>query len=334
MSNLKTVSYISLALLSLGLSACQKQDEPKSAAVATDQNTDASTVKTVAVGFQKSALSLLVARDEKFIENQFPNAKVEWKEFSAGPQMLEALAVGAVDYGYVGNTPPIFAQAAGKDLNYIGYEVSADSSLALIVPPQSSISKIEDLKGKRVALQKGSNAHEFLSKILAIAGLGWNDIEPIYLPPADARAAFDKKSVDAWAVWDPFLAAAEKQGQAKVITKTGDFNKTYSFYVANPKFIQAHPEATAGLLKALNDADQWIIKNQELALGVYQKNTGLDLDVARLAFERRLKPNPTEVLTPEVIQAQQNIADEFQKLGLIPNKLEIQPIVLTAKPSH
>ena len=64
-------------------------------------------VKTIAIGFQKSALNLLVARDEKLLEQQFPNAKIEWKEFPAGPQMLEALAVGAVDYGYVGNTPPI-----------------------------------------------------------------------------------------------------------------------------------------------------------------------------------------------------------------------------------
>ena len=332
MSTLKTASYISLALLSLGLSACQKQDHPKQAA--TEHSNTAEEVKNVAIGFQKSALSLLVARDEKFIENQFPNAKVEWKEFPAGPQMLEALAVGAVDYGYVGNTPPIFAQAAGKDLQYIGYEVSATDVLALVVPPQSNITKIEELKGKRVALQKGSNAHEFLSKILAKAGLGWNDIEPIFLPPADARAAFDKKSVDAWAVWDPFLAAAELHGNAKVISKTGDFDETYSFYVANPKFTAAHPQATEKLLKALNEADDWIIKHQDLALDIYQKNTGLDAEVAKYAFDRRLKPNPTLPLTPEVVQAQQNIADQFQKLALIPNTLDIQPIVWTATPSH
>ena len=330
MHYLQKIAYLSITTLSLGLGACQKQESALQAeAAATEQD-----VKEVTIGFQKSALSLLVARDEKFIETAFPHAKVEWKEFPAGPQMLEALAIGAVDYGYVGNTPPIFAQAANKDLNYIGYEVSSDSALALVVPPKSSIHKIEDIKGKRIALQKGSNAHEFLSKILAKAGLTWNDIQPIWLPPADARAAFDKESVDAWAVWDPFLAAAELQGPAKVITKTGDFDKTYSFYVANPKFIQAYPKATTGLLKALNDADQWIIKNQDLALQIYQKNTGLDPEVAKLAFERRLKPNPTAPLTPEVIQAQQNIADEFQKLGLIPNKLTIQPIVWTATSSH
>ncbi|WP_347460862.1 aliphatic sulfonate ABC transporter substrate-binding protein [Acinetobacter sp. ANC 7454] len=328
MSNLKTVSYLALASLSLGLSACQKQEQvQQSAAVET---APAQEVKTIAIGFQKSALNLLVARDEKFLEQEFPNARIEWKEFPAGPQMLEALAVGAVDYGYVGNTPPIFAQAAGKDLNYVGYEVSADKSLALVVPEQSSIQNIEDLKGKRIALQKGSNAHEFLSKILAKVGLSWTDIQPIWLPPADARAAFDKKSVDAWVVWDPFLAAAELHGQARVVTKTGDFDKTYAFYIANPKFVTAHPQATEGVLKALNNADQWIVKNQTLALQAYQKSTGLPADVAKYAFDRRLKPSPVQPLTAEVIQSQQNIADQFQQLGLIPNKIHVQPVVWTA----
>lgn len=332
MSSLKTVSSISLAILCLGLSACQKQEQPQQSTAT--EKAPAQDVKTISVGFQKSALNLLMARDEKLLEQQFPNAKIEWKEFPAGPQMLEALAVGAVDYGFVGNTPPIFAQAAGKDLTYVGYEVYSDDSLALIVPPQSAIQRIEDLKGKRIALQKGSNAHEFLSKILTKAGLSWTDIQPIWLPPADARAAFDKKSVDAWAVWDPFLSAAELQGQAHVLTTSGDYGKSYTFYVANPEFVTAHPQATAGVLKALNDADLWIKKNQTIALETYQKNTGLDIAVAKNAFDRRRKPSPVQPLTTEVIQSQQNIADQFQQLGLIPNKINVQPIVWSASTSN
>lgn len=330
MKRIQTMTSIGLVALSLALSACQKEQavqKPNTETASQDE------IKKVSIGFQKSSLTLLVARDEKFIEKQFPHAEVEWKEFPAGPQLLEALAVGAVDYGAVGNTPPIFAQAAGKDLNYAGYEVYGDQSLALVVPPQSPIQNISQLKDKRIALQKGSNAHEFLSKILAKAGLKWTDIQPIWLPPADARAAFDKKSVDAWAIWDPFLAAAEVQGHARVITQTGDFDKTYAFYVANPKFISAHPNAASRILKALNQSDQWIVSHQQVALGIYQKNTGLAPEVAKKAFERRVKPAPINPLSPEVVQAQQNIADEFQKLGLIPSKLEIQPIVWTP-PTH
>lgn len=333
MATLKIISLIGITALGFSLSACQKQDtkqqEPAASETAINEK-----LNKVVIGFQKSSLNFLVARDEKLIEQQFPNATIEWKEFPAGPQMLEALAIGAVDYGAVGNTPPIFAQAAGKDLNYIGYEVTPDQSLALVVPQDSAITGLEQLKGKRIALQKGSNAHELLSKILQRAGLTWQDIQPIFLPPADARAAFDKKSVDAWVIWDPFLAAAEKQGQARVVTKTGDFDKTYAFYVANPKFTQQHPDATEKLLKALNQSDQWILKNQSIALDIYQKNTGLHADVAKLAFDRRNKPSPIHTLSTEQIQAQQNIADSFQTLGLIPNKINVQSIVWSAPKSN
>lgn len=328
MSNLTTVRYLLLASLSLGLTACQKQEQAQQTTAV--GSTPAQEVKSIAIGFQKSALNLLVARDEKLLEKQFPNANIEWKEFPAGPQMLEALAVGAVDYGFVGNTPPIFAQSAGKDLNYVGYEVYSDDALALVVPQNSKIQNITDLKGKRVALQKGSSAHEFLSKILLKAGLSWTDIQPIWLPPADARAAFDKQSIDAWAIWDPFLSAAELQGQARIVTRTGDFDKTYTYYVANPKFVNTHPQVTEGVLTALNQADQWIVKNQTQALQIFQKNTGLPVEIAKNAFDRRIKPSPVQPLSAETIQSQQTIADQFHQLGLIPNKINVQPVVWTA----
>ncbi len=333
MATLKILSVLSLTVLGLGLSACQQKQENNLDAAAAESSV-AKDVKKVAIGFQKSSLNLLVARDEKLIEQQFPHAKIEWIEFPAGPQMLEALAVGAVDYGSVGNTPPIFAQAAKKDLNYVAYEVTPAHCLALVVHDNSPITQLVQLKGKRIALQKGSNAHELLSKVLQRAGLTWADIQPIWLPPADARAAFDKKSVDAWVIWDPFLAAVEIQDQARVLTKTGDFDQTYSFYVASPKFITTHPQATAQFLNALNDADQWILKNQKVALEIYQKNTGLNKAVAERAFERRNKPSPIHALGTEQIQAQQNIADSFQTLRLIPNKLNIQPIVWSIPSSN
>lgn len=330
MNHLKKIAYFSgVIAVSLGLSACVKKENTHS-----NPSEQVDEIKTISIGFQKSSLTLLIARDEKLLEQQFPNTKIKWIEFPAGPQMLEALAVGAVDYGSVGNTPPIFAQAAAKELSYVGSEVYSDKSLALVVPPQSPIKNIADLKGKRIALQKGSNAHEFLAKVLAKANLTWSDIQPIWLPPADARAAFDKKSVDAWAIWDPFLSTAELQGPATVLITTGDFDKTYSFYIGNPKFIQQHPQATAKFLTALNTADQWIVKNQTTALDIYQKNTGLNADVAKNAFDRRNKPSPISALTPEVTKAQQAIADQFQQLELIPKKIDVQSVVWTAPHSN
>ena len=177
---LQSFSLIAVTVLSLGLAACQKPEQKEANSPATRAGAP---VKTLSIGYQKSSLNLLVARQQALFEQQFPQAKIEWREFPAGPQMLEALAVNAVDFGYVGNTPPIFAQAANKDLRYIGYEVVPEQSQALVIPAGSSIKSIADLKGKRIAVQKGSSAHELLAKVLQKAGLSWTDIQPIWLPP-------------------------------------------------------------------------------------------------------------------------------------------------------
>ena len=331
MNTLKTITLVGVTALSLALSACQKSESSQSQAA--DQNT-AETVNTLSIGYQKSSLNLLVARQQKLFEQEFPHAKIEWKEFPAGPQMLEALAVGAIDFGAVGNTPPIFAQAAGKDLSYVGYELVPANSQALLIPKVSAIQSIQDLKGKRIAVQKGSSAHELLAKILQKAGLSWQDIQPIWLPPADARAAFDKQSVDAWAIWEPYLSAAEQDAHAQVLIDGTAFPKTYSFYIGNPKFIAAHPQATSQFLHGLNQADQWVLNNQPQALSVYTQSTGLQPSIAQRVIDKRLKPSPIQTLSPEVVQAQQQIADLFQQVQLIPKNIQVQTTVWTAPKTH
>ena len=329
----KSKAVIGLATISLGLVACQKQQAEKTETPVNTSSETSKEVKTLQIGFQKSSLGLLVTREQKLLEKEFPNAKIEWREFPAGPQMLEALAVGAVDYGAVGNIPPIFAQAAGKDLGYAAYEVYPSNSLGLVIPSNSKITDLNELKGKRIALQKGSSAHEFVSKVLQKAGLTWQDIQPIWLPPADARAAFDKGSIDAWAVWDPYLSAVELASDVKVLIDGAAFPKTYSYFISNPKFTSAHPEATDKFIKSLNEADSWIVNNQTLAVDLYAKNTGLKKEVAQRAFDRRSKPSPIRTLTPETIESQQQIADLFYAEKLIPKQIKIQDAILNSEPS-
>jgi sulfonate transport system substrate-binding protein len=134
---------------------------------------------------------------------------VTWTEFQAGPQLIESLNVGAADFGPVGEAPPIFAQAAGANIVYAGYEPASPKNEAIIVQKDSPIKIVTDLKGKRVALNKGSNVNYLLVRALEANGLSYGDIVPAYLAPADARAAFERGSVDAWAIWDPYYAAAE-----------------------------------------------------------------------------------------------------------------------------
>src|SRR5690606_20572588 len=165
-------------------------------------------------------------------------------EFPAGPQLLEALAVGSADIGVVGDSPPIFAQAAGKDLLYVGVEPPRPEASAVLVRKDSPIKSVAKLKGKRVAFQKGSSAHYLTARSLEQAGLKLSDVQVSYLGPADARAAFERGSIDAWTVWDPYFAAAELHGIARPLYTGRDAGvSNNAFFVTSREFAARHPQA-------------------------------------------------------------------------------------------
>lgn len=179
----------------------------------------AETRSELRIGYQKSASVLAWQKKEGTLEKRLAplGVTVKWVEFPAGPQLLEGLNVGSVDVGFVGEAPPIFAQAAGANFVYIGNDPAAPEAEALVVPKDSTVKTVAELKGKKIALNKGSNVHYLLVKVLERNGLKYSDIQPVFLPPADARAAFEKGAVDAWVIWDPFLAASEKQIGARIL---------------------------------------------------------------------------------------------------------------------
>src|SRR5471030_965299 len=167
---------------------------------------------TLRIGYQKSATTLVLLKGEGSLEKSLAaqGVNVKWTEFPGGPQLLEGLNVGAIDFGYTGETPPVFAQAAGAKLVYVANEPPAPTSEAILVPKDSPIKSVQELKGKKVVLNKGSNVHYLLVRALEDAGLKYTDVQTVFLPPADARAAFERGSVDAWVIWDPYQAAAEQ----------------------------------------------------------------------------------------------------------------------------
>src|SRR4030081_2528910 len=164
--------------------------------------------KVVRIGFQKYG-KLVLLKSKGTLEDRLKAAgyRVVWTEFPSGPPLLEALNVGAIDFGSTGETPPIFAQAAGAPLVYVAHEPPAPQGEAILVPQDSPIKTLADLKGKKIALNKGSNVHYLLVKALEKGGAKYSEIEPMFLAPADARAAFERGSVAAWVIWDPFHAA-------------------------------------------------------------------------------------------------------------------------------
>lgn len=288
-------------------------------------------LKQLRIGFQKSSVNFAIAKQQKRLEKEFPNAKITWNEFPAGPQILEALAVGAIDVGVTGDTPPVYAQAANKPFYYIAYEAAKPFASAILVPNHSNIRQIKDLKGKRIALQKGSSSHYLLVQAVKKAGLNWSDIQPIWLAPADARAAFQKGAVDAWAIWDPYYASAQLEDHARVLTTGNGLSPNYTFYLASPQFTKQNPKAVKELIEQINLADKWVQYHQKATADAFATSLGLKPNVSLAFIQRRPKPSNAAPLNQQVIQYQQVLANRFSELKIIPNPINVQKAVWSGK---
>jgi sulfonate transport system substrate-binding protein len=283
-------------------------------------------LKELRIGYQKAAVNLVILKQQAALEKRFPNVKVQWIEFPAGPQLLEALSAGSLEFGLTGDSPPVFAQAAGKDLLYVGAEPAKPESSAIVVANDSPIKSLADLEGRKIALQKGSSAHYLLVRAVEKAGLQWSDIQPIYLAPADARAAFERKAVDAWAIWDPFYAAVELALKPRVLTTGRGLSGNNSFYLASRPFATQHPQAVAVLFEELTRADRLAQENRPAAIKLIADFGQLDAGVVNLFIQRR-PPSPVGLITAQTVADQQRVADAFHELGLIPKPVRVADIV-------
>jgi sulfonate transport system substrate-binding protein len=284
--------------------------------------------ETLRIGYQKyGTLVLLKAKGtlEKRLADQ--GVTVTWTEFPGGPQLLEGLNVGSVDFGVTGETPPVFAQAAGADLLYVAYEPPAPTSEAILVPKDSALKSVADLKGKKVVLNKGSNVHYLLVRALEDAGLKYSDIQPIYLPPADARAAFERGSVDAWVIWDPFQAAAEEQLQARTLRNGEGLVDNHQFYLATRPYAEKNPQIISTLIEEVRAVGEDSQKDLDAVTAQVAPLLGLPVSITSVAVKRQ--GYGAQFLTPEVVTAQQKIADTFAQLKLIPKPLVVKDVIWT-----
>jgi len=277
------------------------------------------------IGYQKSSVNLMVTRERRLLESRLPGTGLKWVEFPAGPQILEALAVGSLDFGFTGDTPPVFAQAAGKDIWYVGLEPAKPANSAILVPATSSLRTLSDLKGKRVAFQRGSSAHYLVVRALDKGGLQWSDITPLYLTPSDARAAFEKGAVDAWGIWDPYYAAAEIDGSARVLSTGVGLSSNNSFYLAS-KALTQQPAVLRSLFDAVSEADAWTKANLPATAKFLSEATGVPL-AGTIRFLARRTAGPVTALKASDIADQQRVADAFSRLGLIPRPLKVADAV-------
>ena len=278
--------------------------------------------RTLRIGYQKGWLSILKNRGT--LEKRLTplGVNVTWTEFVAGPVQLEALNVGSIDFGDVGEAPPIFAQAAGAPLVYAGATVPRPRLEALLVPKDSPIRSVADLKGKKVAYNKGSNVQYFLVKLLEKHGLKYSDVQSVFLPPPDARAAFQKGSVDAWLIWEPFLSAAEKSLDARVLADASGVANNRAYYFTSRDFATRNTDVLKVALEEIKAVDTWISKNQREAAQELSKVLGLDVSVTE-SFLKRTDHGLVPV-NGDILAEQQAIADTFYQLKLIPKPLNLR----------
>lgn len=294
-------------------------------------NARAADVKELRIGYQKTSV-LLIVKAQKLLEKKFKSQgiKVEWVEFAFGPPLLEALNAGSLDYGYTGDSPPIFAQAARPNLLYVGAIPARGYGQAIIVPPQSDIKTIADLKGKTVGVAKASSAHNLLIASLELANLQISDVNVVYLAPADAAAAFSKGAIDAWSIWDPYFAIAElSKSGARALPVDREKTAQNSFFLANREFTKAHPDIVAAVNDEIANATQWVNTHRAEAAKAFSEASGVALDVQQKAVDRaEFTFGP---LTDVVLNQQQGVADRFFKLGLIPKAINVRDIVWNGK---
>lgn len=281
--------------------------------------------KVVRIGFQKyGKLVLLKSKGTLEAKLKALGYGVTWTEFQFGPPLLEAINVGAIDFGNTGETPPVFAQAAGAPIRYVAYEPPAQKGEAILVQKDSPIKTVAELKGKKVAVAKGSNAHYLLVKALEKAGVKFTEITPAYLAPADARAAFESGAVDAWSIWDPYQAAAEKTLEAKTLTDGTGIVPNTQFYLSSQKFIAADPKVLDVILDELRGVDAWAKTDIKAVAEQLSPAVGLPVPVLEIALKRQsygIKP-----IDDEVLAGQQKIADTLYQLKLIPKEVRVSDI--------
>ena len=279
------------------------------------------TQRTFRIGHQKGWLSILKARG--VLEKRLAplGVAVTWTEFNAGPVQLEALNVGAIDFGDVGEAPPIFAQAAGAPLVYAGATVPRPRLEAVIVPKGSPIKTVADLKGKRVAYNKGSNVQYFLVKLLEKNGLKYSDVQSVFLPPPDARAAFERGAVDAWIIWDPFLASAQKTLDAQLLVDASGVVNNRGYYFTSRDYATHNSDVLRIAIEEVNTIDTWISKNKPAAAAELSQILGLEKSITESYLARAAYG--TAPVNQSILQEQQSIADTFYELKLIPKKLNL-----------
>ena len=280
--------------------------------------------KVIRIVRSKQLTALAVLEKQGTLEKAFQpiGYEVKWAEFAAGPQQLEALNANGLDIASTAESPPIFSQAAGTPLVYLGATATNGKPVALLVGKDSPIQSVQDLKGKKIAFQKASIGHYLAVKAFEKEGLTINDFESVFLPPADASAAFSQGKVDGWFIWDPFITRTELNGVGRVLLDGEKLRDTRNYYTTTRKFYEGNKDAIKLFFEELEKADAWVKANPKevstLLAGVTKIEPNI-LEKMHSKYEYGLRP-----ITEDIIKEQEKVADFWFRLKLIPNKPDVR----------
>ena len=281
------------------------------------------------IGFQKSSTLITVLKANGTLEQllQALGVRVSWHEFTSGLPLLEALNLGNVDFSAdVADTVPVFAQAAGAQLTFVAQEAPSPAAQAIVVRAEAPLKNVLDLRGRKVGFAKAAGAHFLLLAALEKAGLAFKDIEPAYLTPADGRAAFERGAIDAWVIWDPFLAAVQRQSAVRVLADGKDIASYQRYYLAATPFAQARPDVLRVLFHELRKTGAWIKQQPREAAALLAPIWGLDAATVEQANARR--SYEVRAVVPGSLAEQQRIADAFLAERLLPRRVNALDVAL------
>jgi aliphatic sulfonates family ABC transporter substrate-binding protein len=274
------------------------------------------------LGYQKFGwLPLLRARGHFERACAERGVLVEWVDFAGGLQLIEAFSSLGLSFGVVGEGPPVFAQAQRVPMVYLAADVAAPDAEAIVVRASSGIQRIAELKGKKIALNRGANVHYLLIRALEEAGLSYADVETVFLPPEIACKAFKEGRIDAWAIWDPWLAALQHSCDVRVLRDGRGLVDNTAYYIASRELSETYPEFVELFLTELDAASAWVREDVQRAAALLSPVIDVPQAALVTALGRRLVPSPVDA---RKLAAQQRVADTFHEYQLIPHAVAVE----------
>ncbi|GAB6854356.1 aliphatic sulfonate ABC transporter substrate-binding protein [Asaia astilbis] len=276
------------------------------------------------VGDQKGGVRSLLSAAGAAV----PATSINWVLFAGAPMLIQAMTAGAVEVGAIGDAPLVFAQAGGSPIRAVAGLRTDGTTTALVVQRDSAIRSIADLKGKRVATLRAQTGHYLTLAALREAGLPDDAVNFVFIPPTSAKLALQTGAVDAWATWGPYIADAKISDGAREIVNGGKLMSGLSYIVARQDTIAARPDAVAAYLRALSAGYRWMGAHEDLYAATWAGEVGLSVPVAREVV--RGMRGSIVPLTPEVVTAQQHVADFMAATRMIPSHLDVQAAMDTS----